>query len=101
MRTPATVFLTGLTSCVFLCLIGCGGYDVVETKELEKLKAAEAEVSRLKEENSQLRQQVATLKNIWPIPTPPKRIQDVATRYSHRAKLPFAHVRCRLEGKRR
>jgi hypothetical protein len=48
---------------VSLALIGCG-YDLVETKELEKLKAAEAEVSRLKEENSQLMQQVATLKSI-------------------------------------
>ena len=46
-----------------LALIGCG-YDVVETKELEKLKAAEAEVSRLKEENAQMRQQLATLKSI-------------------------------------
>jgi len=63
MRTPATFFLTVLTSSVSFALIGCG-YEVVETKELEKLKTAEAEVSSLKEENSQLRQQVATLKSI-------------------------------------
>jgi hypothetical protein len=46
-----------------LALIGCG-YDLVETKDLEKLKVAEAEVKRLREENSELRQQVATLKSI-------------------------------------
>jgi hypothetical protein len=62
MRTPA-FFWALLFLCVSLALIGCG-YDVVETKELETLKAAEAEVSRLREENSQLKQQVATLKSI-------------------------------------
>ena len=62
MRTPAFRWAL-LFVCVSLALIGCD-YDVVETKELEKLKAAEAEVSRLKEENSQLKQQVATLKSI-------------------------------------
>ena len=61
MRTPATFFLAVL--CVSPALIGCG-YDVVEAKELDKVKTAEAEVARLKEENSQLRQQVATLKSI-------------------------------------
>jgi outer membrane lipopolysaccharide assembly protein LptE/RlpB len=63
MRTPTAFFSAILFSCVSLALIGCG-YDLVEAKELEKLKAAEAEVSRLKEENSQLKQQVATLKSI-------------------------------------
>jgi Tfp pilus assembly protein PilO len=63
MRIPVTFFLTVLTSCISLALAGCG-YDVVETKELEKLKAAEAEESRLREENSQLKQQVATLKSV-------------------------------------
>jgi hypothetical protein len=52
-----------LFSCMSLALIGCG-YDLVETKDLEKLKVAEAEVKRLREENSELRQQVATLKSI-------------------------------------
>jgi outer membrane lipopolysaccharide assembly protein LptE/RlpB len=61
MRTPATFFLAVLSTS--LALIGCG-YDLVETKDLERLKTAEAEVSRLKEENSQLKQQVATLKSI-------------------------------------
>jgi hypothetical protein len=60
MRTPATFFLTVVSA---LALIGCG-YEVVESKELEKLKTAQAEASKLKEENSQLRQQVATLKSI-------------------------------------
>ena len=63
MRTPTAFFLAVLFSCISPALIGCG-YDVVETKELEKLKAAEAEVSRLREQNSQLKQQVATLKSV-------------------------------------
>ena len=37
MRTPATLFLAVLFSFALLALIGCG-YDVIETKDLEKLK---------------------------------------------------------------
>ncbi len=60
-RTTAIFFLAILFTTI--ALIGCR-YDVVETKEIEKLKIAEADAARLKEENSQLRQQVATLKSI-------------------------------------
>ena len=42
---------------------GCG-YDVVETTELERLKAAQVEAARLKQENVGLTQQIATLKSV-------------------------------------
>ncbi|SRR5216684_3282604 len=63
MRTPATFFLTILISCMSLVLIGCG-YDVVETKEIVKLRSAESELAKLKEENARLAQEVASLKTV-------------------------------------
>ncbi len=54
--------LTGCLSLIFL-LCGCG-YEIVGSEELMRLKAAEAEVVRLREENAQLKTQLASVKDV-------------------------------------
>jgi cell division protein FtsB len=57
------VFIGLVAVCVTVCLGGCG-YEAVESQELVRLKVAEAENTRLKQENARLKEQVTNLKSV-------------------------------------